>query len=133
MRRSLLILFLLTLPVAAFAQLGKKTLAPQKETVAAPPDTVFFTMPDSLSNEYLDTVQVKKKFLINDYSMIGVHYGVQLLNTSFNPVWNTQFIFKPNTFGITYTRYGKMFGFMPYFGFQVGLFHSSQVHYNDAK
>lgn len=126
MRRALLILLLLTLPVAAFAQLGKKTLAPKKEVLPAPPDTVFFSLPDSLPNEYLDTVQVRKKFLINDYSMIGVHYGVQLLNTSFNPTWSSAFIFQPNTFGITYTRYGKMFGFMPYFGFQVGLFHSHE-------
>ena len=124
MKRWGLIWVLLLLPLAAFAQQGK-TVTPEVK-LPPPPDTLFFTLPDTLSNEYLDTVQVRKKFLINDYSMIGVHYGVSLLNTSFNPVWKTKFTFMPNTFGITYTRYGKMFGFMPYFGLQIGVFHSYQ-------
>ena len=125
MRRRLLhivaLLVLSALPLAAQQQKG--SLVPQKAPLP-PPDTLFFSLPDSIPDAYLDTVKVRKKFVINDYSMIGVHYGVTLLNTSFNPVWSAGFIFKPNTFGITYTRYGKMFGFIPYFGFQIGAFHS---------
>lgn len=125
MRRIFFGLFALLLFAAApLAAQQKVQLKPEK--VLPPPDTLFFSLPDSISNEYLDTVKVRKKFLINDYSMIGVQYGVSLLNTSFNPTWDTSFGFKPNTFGITYTRYGKMFGFMPYFGFQIGLFHTYQ-------
>ena len=121
MRRFLYITALLLLAAPMFAQQKVQLKA---EPVPEPPDTLFFSLPDSISNEYLDTVKVRKKFIINDYSMIGVHYGVTLLGTSFNPVWDTAFGFKPNTFGITYTRYGKMFGFIPYFGFQIGAFHT---------
>lgn len=116
-----LIALLWALPLAA------QQPVPQPERVPVePPDTIFFALPDTVTDAYLDTVQVRRKFLINDYSMVGVHYGVSLLNTSFNPVWSTDFIFQPHNFGITYTRYGKMFGFMPYFGFQIGVFHGYQ-------
>ena len=120
---TLLLMLLTVLPLGA--QNLKQNLKPAAP-VEAPPDTLFFTMPEEIDDAYLDTVQVRKKFIINDYSMIGVQYGVTLLNTSFNPVWSSDFIFRPNTFGITYTRYGKMFNFMPYFGFQIGVFHSYQ-------
>jgi hypothetical protein len=40
----------------------------------------------------------------------------------------------PMNVGVTYTRYGKMFGYMPFFGFQTGLFYSQdayQFKYNE--
>ena len=130
MRRAFCIfVILLLIPSVVFAQKKQRKrlrdLKPAASVkVEAPPDTLFFTMPDSVTNEYLDTVKIRRKFLINDYSMIGAHYGVSLMMTSFNPVWGTDLAFMPNTFGITYTRYGKMFGYMPYFGFQIGLLHT---------
>ena len=50
----------------------------------------------------LDTVEVKRPaFLLNDYSLIGIHYGVTLVNTSFNPIRDTEYFLEPQTFGIT--------------------------------
>lgn len=73
------------------------------------------------SDEYLETVKMKKAKSINDYTMIGVQYGVSLSQMRFNPTKRQGMLILPYNFGITYTRYGKMFGYMPYFGFQTGV------------
>ncbi len=83
-------------------------------------------VPDTYSDIYLDTVQVNRVFEINDYSMIGVEYGVSFSRMSFNPPYTQSSLFSPNTFGIFYTRYGKMFAYLPYFGFKVGLRYSHE-------
>lgn len=70
---------------------------------------------------YLDTVVVKKKNVINDYTMVGVQYGFGFVSAMYNPSRSQRFTLAPYNFSVMYTRYGKMFGFMPYFGLQVGL------------
>lgn len=88
------------------------------------------------TDEYLDTVQVKKKLKLNDYSMIGVQYGASLSQVMWNPVQNQQMVFQPVNFGVTFTTYGKMFGYMPYFGFQAGVFYAKegyQFEYNEDR
>lgn len=69
-----------------------------------------------------DTTTVKKKALINDYSMIGVSYGVTFSNTIFNPSKHGRsWVFSPNYVSIMYTKYSKMFDYLPYFGLQIGV------------
>jgi len=75
---------------------------------------------------YLDTVVIKKKNVINDYSMIGVQYGAGIASATFNPSREQRFVLAPVNFGMMYTRYGKMFGFMPYFGFQIGGYYNTE-------
>lgn len=98
------------------------------------PDTVSSVLPlkDSsftitgdfeYSDEFLDTVKIRKKLIINDYSMIGVQYGVTLSQVMFNPTKKQGMLMNPVNVGVIYTRYGKMFGYMPYFGFQTGIFY----------
>lgn len=67
-----------------------------------------------------------QKEMINDYSMIGVHGGVTLSNCMWNPSMKQQYLFNPVNFGITYTKYGKMFNSLPYFGFQIGLVYGQE-------
>ena len=91
---------------------------------------------DTLTNEFLDTVTVKKKLKLNDYSMIGVQYGAGLSQVMWNPAQNQNMLFIPMNLGVTYTIYGKMFGYMPYFGFQTGLFYGHEGYefeYNEEK
>ena len=78
---------------------------------------------DSLTDTYLDTVKVERALKINDYSMIGVNFGAGRAQTAFNPAKSQQVAINAKYFGITYTKYGKFFGYMPYFGFQIGFFH----------
>lgn len=72
-------------------------------------------------DEYLDTVQVRKQGMINDYSMIGIHYGVSLSEVLWNPSYKQELLFQPVNIAVNFTKYCKMFGYLPYFGYQVGL------------
>jgi hypothetical protein len=88
------------------------------------------------TDEFLDTVQVKKTLKLNDYSMIGVQYGAGLSQVIWNPVQKQNMVFMPYNLGVTFTTYGKMFGYMPYFGFQAGVFYGQEGYefkYNEDK
>ena len=87
---------------------------------------IIETALDSIPDIVLDTINVNKKTFINDYSMIGVQYGVGLSQVMWNPSQRQEMILMPYNFGVTFTRYGKMFGYMPYFGFQVGVFYGQE-------
>ena len=101
MRRILLVMALFLCSISVFAQ----------------NDTLV------LSDEYLDTVKIKGKTILNDYSMIGFNYGVSFNNMSFSPSKHQNFLFSKDYFSIMYTKYMKMFDYLPYFGFTVGLAH----------
>ena len=91
---------------------------------------------NELTNEYLDTLSIKKNTEINDYSMIGVHYGMGLSRVMWNPTQQQDMLLMPYNIGVTYTKYGKMFGFMPFFGFQIGLLYTQegyQFKYNEER
>ena len=85
-------------------------------------DSLVFT------DEYLDTVVLNKRGqAINDYSLLGVNYGVTFSTIYFNPTkMGTAFKFNPSYFSIMYTHYEKMFGYLPYFGVSVGFSHSHE-------
>lgn len=91
---------------------------------------------EEYSDEYLDSLDVKTKLVINDYSMLGVSYGVNLSQVSWNPAQKQDMLLLPTNIGISYTRYAKMFGYMPFFGFQIGLNYAKegyQFEYNEDK
>lgn len=111
MRKILLIAFILLFSRQAFAQTKDSTMVQARDT---------------FSNAFLDTVQVKKRFSINDYTLIGVQYGVGLSQTMFNPTMKQSMLLNNGYYGVTFTRYGKLFGYMPYFGLQIGLMYGHQ-------
>lgn len=80
---------------------------------------------DTLTNEFLDTVVVKKSLVVNDYSLIGLQYGAGLSRVMWNPRQEQKMVFSPINVGITYTKYGQMFA-MPYFAFKAGLFYTQE-------
>ncbi len=88
---------------------------------------------DTLTNEFLDSLNVKKALVVNDYSLIGVQYGVGLSQVSWNPPQEQSMLFMPVNVGVTYTKYGQMFA-MPFFAFKAGLFYTKegyQFEYNE--
>ena len=104
---------------------GQEKGRPDRDTLRIVSEFTLPSTPDSLS-AYLDTVEVKKKMVINDYSMIGLQYGMNIRQVSWNPSMRQKSLFFPYNFGIFYTRYGKMFGYMPYFGFQAGIIYTKE-------
>ena len=87
-----------------------------------------YTLADiqAMSNAQLDTINVKKKLNINDYTMFGIQYGAGLSQVMWNPTQKQEMVFTPVNFGVTFTKYQKMFGYMPYFGFQAGVFYARE-------
>jgi len=73
------------------------------------------------SDSYLDTVKISKVFTLNDYGTVNVEYGVSFNSMLFNPVYSQGWRYTPGHYEITYTKYNKMFGYMPYFGYKIGL------------
>lgn len=78
------------------------------------------------SDIYLDTVKVTRKYVINDYNLIGFHAGVSINKMTFNPTMKQESVINPETFGITFTHFCKMFGIWPYFGFTAGINYSHE-------
>lgn len=89
-------------------------------------DIVEVVVEDTLTNEFLDTLDINDKVEINDYSMIGFHYGAGLSRVMWNPPHEQDMVFIPINTGVTFTKYGKMFGYMPFFGFQAGLLYTKE-------
>lgn len=73
------------------------------------------------SDAYLDTVQVRKKAPLNNYSMIGINYGVNFCGQYFNPEFAQKWFFTPGYYSLMFSHYEKLFDYLPYFGFTVGV------------
>ena len=130
MRKLLILTLLVIVPGLVMAQDEK----PQKQRKVRTESRLEFQ--DTLTDAFLDTVVVKKKLKLNDYSLIGFQYGAALSQVVWNPSQNQKMLFVPVNFGVTYTLYGKMFGYMPYFGFQAGVFYARegyQFEYNEER
>lgn len=78
---------------------------------------------DEWTDEYLDTVDVKKKFVLNDYAMVGIHYGVGFHQMSFNPQYLQSTMFIPEYYGVTFSKYETLFNYLHYFGWETGIFY----------
>ena len=78
------------------------------------------------SDIYLDTVQVNKVFTLNDYMLIGFEAGTGFNRMMLNPAYMQSWRRFPEHYEVTFTRYGKMFGYMPYFGFKIGAAYSHE-------
>lgn len=80
------------------------------------------------TNEFLDTVSVDKVFVLNDYTLIGFESGVSFNRMRFNPAYSQSIRFTPEYYELSVTRYGKMFGYMPYFGLKFGLVYGHEAY-----
>lgn len=74
----------------------------------------------------LDTAKIMEDYSkINDYSMLGVTYGMGFASCDFDPMRNVDAVFMPlDNVGITYTLHCKLFGYMPYFAFQASVLYA---------
>ncbi len=111
MKRALTIIFCLVLGLSVFAQ-EAGTFTPQ--------GTQDFS---SGSIRYIQdtTVTVQNVADINDYDLIGINYGVTYSQMQFNPPLKQDWLFNPLYVSLTYTHYLKLFQYMPYFGYQIGI------------
>lgn len=79
----------------------------------------FFSLPDSVTNSYLDSVKVNIA-APNDYWMIGVFGGASAQYGYFNPdrylLWQIQY----PVYGFSVVRHFTMFGIFPNMGMEFG-------------
>jgi len=111
----LLALTLAALPLSAQENKKKKAIDLEEE---------FFQLPDSVTNEYLDSTPLPKKARINDYWMVGVHGGVSLQYGYFNPPRQTRFYPNLPVWGVSITRFATMMNTFPNLGMEVGFQHN---------
>lgn len=84
---------------------------------------VTVTVEEEYSDQYLDSLDIGKSLPINDYFLLGVQFGGGLHWMDFNPTKRQGRLLSVGDFGATVTFHNKMFGMMPYFGIQAGLFY----------
>jgi hypothetical protein len=81
----------------------------------------FFSLPDSITNEYLDTVQIPSHKRPNDNWLVGGFGGVTLLSGYFNPVWATDLAMHAPTWGFSIIKNSTMMNMFPNVGLEVGF------------
>lgn len=82
-------------------------------------DREFFSLPDQVTPEYLDSVKVQT-LDTNDYWMAGAFGGVSLQYGFFNPVRLVKWHMQYPVYGFSFTRYFTMFGIFPNMGLEFG-------------
>lgn len=82
-------------------------------------DAEFFSLPENVTPEYLDSVQIKS-VKPNDYWEAGVFGGASMQYGFFNPTrlvkWHTQY----PVFGFSFIRHFTMFGIFPNMALEFG-------------
>lgn len=116
MKRVILPLLLLIAILPAFAQEGKK------QTIDL--DQEFFHLPDTITNEYLDNIDIPKQNRINDYWIVGVHGGVSVQHGYFNPPREMNWYFNKPVYGFSITRYATMMNMFQVVGMELGFQHN---------
>ena len=76
---------------------------------------------EDFPDEYLDTVKLRAGDVVNDVSTIGINFGGTFTGMNFNPSHSQHRDFWPGHVSIMYSRYEKMFDYLPNFGFMVGV------------
>ena len=122
MRKPLTSLLAVLFAASAPAMAGSPQERPAADSLGVSQSSIVL---DSLRLS-VDSTYIERFKKLNDYSMIGIQGGVALSQTSFQPTMNQESFLSPINFGIMYTRYGKLFGYMPYFGFQAGIFYTQE-------
>ena len=87
-------------------------------------DKEFFHLPDSVTNEYLDGVDLKKHGRINDYWIVGAYGGVSVEHCDFNPTRELNFYVNKPVYGASITRYATMMNTFQIVGMEVGFQHN---------
>lgn len=104
-RRIIIVLALLLLSLSVRAQVNL--------------EEEFFSLPDTVTNEYLDSLEIKVT-APNDYWLVGVYGGASLQYGYFNPSRATRFQIQYPLFGFSLIRYYTMFGIFPNMGVEFG-------------
>ena len=108
------------LPVLLLILLGTSALAADR-----PKRKAKEVKSSPYSDAYVDTVNLRKKLSLNDYTMIGFEYGVSRNTQLFTPRFQSKPVYFPEYYGVTLTRYGRLID-SPVVGLQIGAFYGHE-------
>lgn len=124
--RRLVLYFSIIISLLSSLTLDAQDKAPKKSKVRVKDIKDAVELP--YTDEFLDTVNVDKVFSLNDYTLIGFESGVSFNRMRFNPAYSQSVRFTPEYYELSVTKYGKMFGYMPYFGLRFGVAYSHEAY-----
>lgn len=86
----------------------------------------FLSLIDVFGQDTNPKDSLKKVFSLNDYTLFGVEYGGSVSRQQFNPSKTQGNLIVPNTLGVFFVKYGKLFDGSPNFGLKGGVRYSHQ-------
>ena len=81
----------------------------------------FYSLPDPVTNEYLDTVQIVKQTRPNNNWLIGVYGGATGLMGYFNPTWSSEIAMHYPVWGFSVIKNATMMNMFPNVGLEFGF------------
>lgn len=85
------------------------------------PQIEFFALPDSLTAEYLDSLEVPSAVKTNDYWMVGAFGGGTLINGYWNPPRTVSTTPLFGAYGVSVIKYTTMLNMFRMVGLEFGL------------
>ena len=79
----------------------------------------FFSLPDTVTNEYLDNLQISVA-KPNNYWLVGVYGGASMAFGYFNPTRLVKPLFRYPVYGFSFIRHYTMFGIFPNMALEFG-------------
>ena len=110
---------LLLIALAAFSAVSVARAQGVEKEQEVNLDEEFFTLPEQVTNDYLDSISIKKT-APNNYWILGAYGGVGLNYGMFNPVRYVRWVVQYPTYGFSVIRYFSMFGRVPNMGLELG-------------
>ena len=110
---------LLLIALAAFSAVSVARAQVVEKEQEVNLDEEFFTLPEQVTNDYLDSISIKKT-APNNYWILGAYGGVGLNYGMFNPVRYVRWVVQYPTYGFSVIRYFSMFGRFPNMGLELG-------------
>ena len=84
----------------------------------------FFSLPDPVTNEYLDTVQIRRQSRPNNNWLVGGFGGATFLSGYFNPTWASEIAMHAPTWGFSIIKNATMMNMFPNVGLEFGFQYS---------
>ena len=114
--------YILLIPLLLMAGAILSAQEEKKKTIDL--DKEFFHLPDSVTNEYLDNVDLNKRARINNYWMVGVYGGVSVEHGYYNPLRQVNFYLNKPVYGFSIVRHATMMNMFPNLGMELGYQHN---------
>lgn len=89
----------------------------------------FFSLPDTLTDAYLDSLSIPSQVKPNDYWLVGAFYGATLLHGYWNPPRSVASTPIFGAWGVSVTKYATMLNMFHMVGLEAGFQRTYEGYY----